>query len=396
MAMTLLNILLGIIFSYFLFYSFYFLIFSVAGKLFDINKIKYGNNLIKGHFLVLIPAYKEDGIIVSTAQQALEQDYPKDKFEVAVIADKLKSETVAQLKLLPLKVVEVNFEQSTKAKSINEALAQLPNSYDCVMILDSDNVMAPQCLERVNDAMQKGFKIVQGHRTAKNKNTDFAILDGISEEINNHIFRIGHRAMGLSSALIGSGMAFEYHYYKKMMFGNSEMGGEDREAELRILKDRLIIEYVANADIFDEKVQNPEVFAKQRTRWIAGQFYFFKLHGLEGIKQLFKGNFDFFNKVLQTLIPPRAIMIGAIPILALLSYLFNLNISAICWFAVLFILGAAFSLAIPRKFYNADLWKALLQLPAAIVHMCLGILNITKAHKTNFHTPHTTKDVQEQ
>jgi len=34
-----------------------------------------------------------------------------------------------------------------------------------------------------------------------------ALLDGISEEINNNIFRKGHQTLGLSSALIGSGMA---------------------------------------------------------------------------------------------------------------------------------------------------------------------------------------------
>jgi hypothetical protein len=49
---------------------------------------------------------------------------------------------------------------------------------------------------------------VQGHRTAKNTNNSWAILDAISEEINNNIFRKGHRVLGLSSAIIGSGMAF--------------------------------------------------------------------------------------------------------------------------------------------------------------------------------------------
>ncbi|TAH25765.1 MAG: glycosyltransferase family 2 protein [Cytophagales bacterium] len=393
--MIIINTILAFLFSYFLFYICYFLFYSIAGLFFPKNKLLYQSHPHKAKFLVLIPSYKEDEIILSTAAKAIAHDYPSDRFEVAVIADKLQAATIEKLKAMNLRLVEVNFEVSTKAKSINKALEVLPSDYDYVMILDSDNIMAAQCLERINHAMQKGFKVVQGHRTAKNKNTNFAILDGISEEINNHIFRIGHRAVGLSSALIGSGMAFEYNYYKKMMYGNEAMGGEDREAELRIFKDRLTIEYAANADIYDEKVQNPEVFAKQRTRWIAGQFYFFKVHGMEGLRQLIKGNIDFFNKVLQTLIPPRVILIGALPLLAFVSYFLGLSISAAQWAILFVLLSIAFGLAIPKKYYNKELIFALLQLPSAILHLIKGILKIGKAHQTNFHTPHTTKDIQE-
>jgi hypothetical protein len=40
--------------------------------------------------------------------------------------------------------------------------------------------------------------VVQGHRAAKNTK-DFAMLDAISEEINNNIYSKGHRAIGMSS-----------------------------------------------------------------------------------------------------------------------------------------------------------------------------------------------------
>jgi hypothetical protein len=40
--------------------------------------------------------------------------------------------------------------------------------------------------------------VVQGHRASKNTK-DFAMLDAISEEINNNIYSKGHRAIGMSS-----------------------------------------------------------------------------------------------------------------------------------------------------------------------------------------------------
>jgi hypothetical protein len=43
-------------------------------------------------------------------------------------------------------------------------------------------------LKKINAAFEYDFIAVQGHRTAKNTNNSWAILDAISEEINNNIF----------------------------------------------------------------------------------------------------------------------------------------------------------------------------------------------------------------
>jgi cellulose synthase/poly-beta-1,6-N-acetylglucosamine synthase-like glycosyltransferase len=187
-------------------------------------------------------------------------------------------------------------------------------------------------------------------------------------------------------------MGFDYDYYKKRMFGVEEMGGEDREMELRVLIDRNVIEYVEEALVYDEKVQDVEVFAKQRTRWLAGQFFFLRKHGKEGIKQLFSGNIDYFNKVLQTMIPPRVIMFGAIPLFAILSYFLDLTPNYKYWMVLLLVMVVAMLMAIPSKLYDKKLVLGLMQIPKAVVFMILGVLNIRTAHDTNFHTPHNTAD----
>ena len=70
-------------------------------------------------------------------------------------------------------------------------------------------------MAEINRAFDNGVKSAQAHRTGKNLNTDISILDGISEEINNGIFRSGHNALGLSAALSGSGMAFEADWFRQ-------------------------------------------------------------------------------------------------------------------------------------------------------------------------------------
>ncbi|MBL7708380.1 MAG: glycosyltransferase, partial [Chitinophagaceae bacterium] len=228
----------------------------------------------KAMIAVLIPSYRDDSVILDTALQALKQSYLSERYTVTVIADGLQADTIQQLKRLPIQVVEVSFDVSMKAKSLNAAFSQLPSGvYDIAMILDSDNIMNPDCLEKVNHAFQQGWQVIQCHRTAKNKNTAVAILDALSEEVNNTIFRRGHRAAGFSCTLIGSGMAFKYELLKDI-FALPEIQnnpGEDREVDIQLVKKNIIVEYIDDAYVFDEKVQRKEVFEKQRTRWLGTQ-----------------------------------------------------------------------------------------------------------------------------
>ena len=48
-------------------------------------------------FAVLIAAYREDAVILSTVHACLAQDYPDDKYDVTVISDHMRPETNAAL-----------------------------------------------------------------------------------------------------------------------------------------------------------------------------------------------------------------------------------------------------------------------------------------------------------
>ena len=67
---------------------------------------------------ILIPAYKEDNVICHTAKAATIQNFPKKFYDVIVIADSLKLETLEKLKKLPIRIIEVSFLHSTKVKAL--------------------------------------------------------------------------------------------------------------------------------------------------------------------------------------------------------------------------------------------------------------------------------------
>lgn len=124
----------------------------------------------------------------------------------------------------------------------------------------------------MNDALDSGIQAVQAHRTAKNRDTDTAVLDAASEEVNNSIFRRGHVALGFSSALIGSGMAFDYKWFRENI-ACCTTSGEDKELEALLLRQGIYIDYLDDVRVLDEKVQGEGAYYNQRRRWIAAQFY---------------------------------------------------------------------------------------------------------------------------
>lgn len=357
----------------------------------------------KRKFAVLIPGYKEDAVIVEVAQQALRQDYPKDRFDVIVIADSFLRETLEALHQLPVRVVEVHFEISTKSKALNAAMAEIGDQYDIALILDADNVMEHHFLEKINQAFDHGFMAVQGHRVAKNLNTNMAVLDAISEEVNNRIFRKGHRVLGLSSALIGSGMAFEYLFFKKLMQEIKAVGGFDKELELRLLKDRHVIEYVEEAIVLDEKVQKSEVFARQRKRWLSAQFIYFRRFVWSGLRELFRtGNLDFADKVYQMVQPPRILLLGLLTGIAFLMALIqlfapvwmwnHLLLDFSVWLTVWLLAVLAFLFSVPARFYTLQTVRALVHLPASFFIMLMSLFRLKGANKRFIHTTHGVED----
>ena len=249
-------------FTYFVLVVLYLFGLSVSGLLFRRIKVQGGvvpepnfvpePNLTK-RIAILVPAYKEDGIILSSMMHHLELDYPKELYDVYLLADSFQNSTLEELGSLPVTVLVMSFEKSTKIKSLNDALRRIQKNYDIAVISDADNVLARDFLKKIHAGFLAGDRVIQGRRVAKNMDTSFAVLDACSEGINNHIFRKGANApCGLSSPLIGSGTAFDFSMLSELLKG-IDSSVEDKVLQLKIVQQGIFIRYMEDALVFDEK-----------------------------------------------------------------------------------------------------------------------------------------------
>ena len=365
----------------------YLLFFSLFSRNKQRNLPKKNMDKIK-RIAILIPAYKEDLVIMECIQSCMNQDYPADKYEVVAISDRMKDETNEVLSKLPIRLIKVYFQNSTKAKALNYAMEQLGDDYDTAIVLDADNIIYPDFLQKINDAFSEPkVQIVQAHRMAKNLNTNLSILDAVSEEINNSIFRLGHANVGLSAALIGSGMAFDYTLFKKIMLSIDAVGGFDRALELSLIKEGKRIYYLSDVDVLDEKVQSHANFSNQRRRWLSAQIHYLGRFIGDVPAALLKGNWDFCDKVFQQMSIPRILLLGMTFVISLCLAFIAGGLS-IKWWILFFFLSLALLLAIPSSLLNKRLIIALFELPYSFLLMFCNLFRLKGANKKFIHTSH--------
>lgn len=379
--------ILFLAFSLCVIYLFIFAIYSKKKPLYS-----YPPARKKYRMAVMFPAYQEDAVIIDSVSLFFLQEYPKDSYDVYVIADQMRPETLNQLKRLSAQVIEIDFPNSTKIQALQKAVSYIDKyglSYDAVVVLDADNVVNTNYLEKINDALYSGCSVIQTHRVAKNRNGSIAVLDSVSEEINNSIFRKGHTRLGFSSALSGSGMAFDYDLFKELIQGIKSVG-EDKHMERKLLLQRIYIEYLENVYTYDEKVRGKKEFYNQRRRWLATQFS----NLLSGITQfptaLLKGNWDYCDKLFQWMMPPRILLLGFITVIACVLTSLDFWI-ALKWWGLLIFIGMTFSIAIPDHLVDKQLKKAILSVPILFILMFINLFRIPGGKRAFIHTKHSNK-----
>ena len=336
-----------------------FSIFSLFSKTNVINKAK-----LQRRFIILIPSYKQDEVVEQAVLSILSQSYSQRMFDVVVISDHQSEMTNMRLAQYPITLLTPDFDESSKAKSLQYAVLNLPEFkiYDVVVILNADNIVGTEFLTNLNDAYETAAtKAIQLHRISRNRDTAAARMDAIFEEINNNIFRKGHINVGLSAALSGSGVAYDFNWFKTNVM-KAKSAGEDKELEALLLRQNIYIDYFDNILVYGEKKRTTAKLNEQRGRWAWQQIQ----NLFRNIKYLpisiIRKQHDLTDKIIQWMLLPRTTMVGIIMLMSLVLPFIYMTLVIKWW-----ILGslALFFFALATPDYLVDeMWdKTFLRAP---------------------------------
>ena len=317
-------------------------------------------------FLVLFVVLRNGKEVIESINHFLDtQIYPKDKYDIAVAATQLPEEDLVTLLQMPVNIVVPDKEHCTKIYAIQQVMERYsPHEYDAITIFNSDNKIVPNALELFNNAYYSGCDAIQAHRMTENLNTNIAILNATSEEINNHLFRKAHTILGFSSALIGSGMMFDFEMFQKI---TPRLSGSDlaKATEMELLKENRYTEYMEEIICYCKKTDDTSGYSRERQRWLGSQYRSSLLALGQFPIAFLQGKRDLCEKLFQWLLPTRFLLIVYNTVCAVVMTLLEWPLS-IKWYALLATLFITFLMAMPEGEINRRFRRAFWSLPILV------------------------------
>jgi len=336
----------------------------------------------ENRFIIFIPAFKNGASAEQTVRSILGQVYPQRLFDVTVVADQLDEMSNFRLAQQPITLLIPNFSKSSRAKSLQLAINNLPQFklYDIAVVLNPGNIVEPEFLNQLNDAYEAaGTKAIQCHMLSQNRDTISARLSAIFEEINNSIFRRGHVTLGLSAAASNSAMAFDFNWFKANIM-TTKTTWDDKELEARLLRQHIFVDYFDDIMVFSEKTRKAEDFSRQRGRWLMSQLSTI----IRNIRFLpwaiIQRHYDLVDKIIQWMLIPRIIMMGIIILMGIFMPFIYFSL-AIKWWALFAIVLFIFALATPNYLVD-DKWDyTFFSIPMILLSFLLAKTTIGKKIK---------------
>lgn len=339
----------------------------------------------KRKFLILIPAFREGRVLLSTIDALEKMNYPGNLFEIVLLNDNCDERSIETLKN-KIKILNVNLTSHSKVESLNKAI-RLTDNFDFVVILDADNLVHPHFLTELNRTINDKTKVIQGLRLPKNLNSTMEKLDAITDFVYNELDRIAPSNLGLSGTLSGSGFAIRSDLFRQIIPEINTKGGFDKILQSELMLKNIPVEICKTAIVFDEKISSKENYVRQRTRWLYYHFY----NSIKyGIKILLNGILHFnLNQIhfgFKTLRPP----INLLYFFSLILVVAGLLICPVCSIILLVVL-IIFTLIITNilRINKILSFELLISLPLIFINQLVSMFRLREAKENSLKTEHS-------
>ena len=223
-------------------------------------------------FRFVVPAHNESAGITETVRSLLAVDYPKQLFEVVVVADNCSDDTAEKATAAGATVMVRNdTEKRGKGYALDHVFSSTSAEVDAVVVIDADTLISPNILRAFAARRDLGARAVQADYAVRNPNAGWrtrliAIAFGAF-----HIVRSRARErLGLSCGLRGNGMCFSTELLREIPH-NAYSVVEDVEYGVRLGEAGHRVHYADEAHVYGEMVTSAAAANSQRRRWEEGR-----------------------------------------------------------------------------------------------------------------------------
>ena len=228
----------------------------------------------QNRFMAIIPAHNEAAVVANLIESLKNQTYPKELYDIYVIADNCTDNT-AEIARNAGAIVYERFDETKKTKgyALNWFLEQKIEEnapYDAFCIFDADNIADKNFLKAMNKKLCQGEDVVQGYRDIKNPSDNWITAGyAIFYWTMNRLYHLARYNLGLSPLLNGTGFMVRFDIIKPTGWDTKTLT-EDIEFSLKNIIEGRKLGWATEAIVYDEQPTGFKQSWSQRTRWTVG------------------------------------------------------------------------------------------------------------------------------
>ena len=299
--------------------------------------------------------------------------------DVFVVADACTDKTAEEARKAGAITWERN-DLARKGKSwvmdygFNRILNEYGDTYEAFVVMDADNLVAPNYLSVINQAFDAGYLVCTSYRNSKNFDSSWISSAYATWFMREAKFLNNARMMmGTSCAISGSGWMVSARIVKGMHGWDFHTLTEDIQFSTFCCAHNIQIGY-APAEFFDEQPLTFKASWIQRLRWTKGFYQVFFSYGTDLLKGIIKGQFASYD-MLMTVAPGMILTLlstfinGTYLLVGYLSHGFiatdaelalcsgSLVMTVFSMYIVFFILGVITTLSEHKHFHVKKRWR---------------------------------------
>lgn len=234
-------------------------------------------------FAILVPAHNEELLISHLCENLLKINYPRQLYEIFIIADNCNDRTTECCRTYPINILSRNdLSRIGKGFALSWALERIGlEDFNAILMVDADTFVDSSVLEELNKSINRGEQVIQCYIKVPNRNESwFTQLLFVARMINGLLYHQAKYKLGLSSYLMGSGMCFESSLLRDKGWTAFSIG-EDWEYYAQLIKERIKIGFAVRAEVFQQESRSLNQATSQRLRWSSGRFDVLKNLGFQ-------------------------------------------------------------------------------------------------------------------
>jgi cellulose synthase/poly-beta-1,6-N-acetylglucosamine synthase-like glycosyltransferase len=228
----------------------------------------------RSRLVVLVPAHDEELLIARTVRSLLAQSYPRDLFQVAVIADNCTDRTAAVAAEAGADMVMVRNAPDARGKgrALQWAMDQLLSAQvppDAIVSVDADTITDADLLLALVERLEAGALAVQADYRAIGDGSESAALREAGFLLFNRVRPAGANVLHRSAWLVGNGWLLSAQVLRRRPWA-AFTSTEDREYSLDLQSDGVRIAFAGAAAVHAPTAPSHQAAQTQQLRWEGG------------------------------------------------------------------------------------------------------------------------------